>query len=86
MRSAWKRKRRRSTAPTDFQKFDVAKGRFGRCSGSAFCWVVSDIQRVPEETGTGMETAVRVFLKQVVVDGRFPFEPTAEAAEDAVND
>ena len=48
--------------------------------------MVSDIQRVPEEIGTDMETAVRVFLKQVVVDGRFPFEPTAEAAEDAVND
>ena len=47
--------------------------------------MVSDIQRVPEEIGTDMETAVRVFLKQVV-DGRFPFEPTAEAAEDAVND
>lgn len=48
--------------------------------------LANDAMRVLDEIGMDMETAVRVFLKQVVVDGRFPFEPTAEAAEDAVND
>ena len=48
--------------------------------------LANDAMRVLEEIGMDMETAVRVCLKQVVVDGKFPFEPMAEAAEDAVND
>lgn len=48
--------------------------------------LANDAMRVLEEIGMDMETAVRVFLKQVVVDGKFPFEPMAKAAEDAVND
>lgn len=40
--------------------------------------LVSDAVRVLTEIGMDMETAVRVFLKQVVADGKLPFEVTEE--------
>ena len=40
--------------------------------------LVSDAVRVLDEIGMDMETAVRVFLKQIVTDGKLPFEPITE--------
>lgn len=40
--------------------------------------LVSDAKRVLDEIGMDMETAVRVFLKQIVADGKLPFEVMEE--------
>lgn len=40
--------------------------------------LVSAAMRVLDEIGMDMETAVRVFLKQIVADGKLPFEVSEE--------
>lgn len=40
--------------------------------------LMSDAVRVLDEIGMDMETAVRVFLKQIVADGKLPFEVSEE--------
>ena len=40
--------------------------------------LANDAMRVLDEIGMDMETAVRVFLKQIVADGKLPLEVSEE--------
>ena len=40
--------------------------------------LANDAKRVLDEIGMDMETAVRVFLKQIVADGKLPLEVSEE--------